>query len=92
LFFRWIKQHLHIKAFYGTSANAVRIQVWVALSVYLLVAIAKKQLAPEASLYKVLQVLSITIFQKVPILQAFAHFDDKCSNLDLPIQLTMFDL
>jgi len=92
LFFRWIKQHLHIKAFYGTSANAVHIQVWVALSVYLLVAIAKKQLAPEASLYKVLQVLSITIFQKVPILQAFAHFDDKCSNLDLPIQLTMFDL
>ncbi len=92
LFFRWIKQHLHIKAFYGTSANAVRIQVWVALSVYLLVAIAKKQLVPEASLYKVLQILSITIFEKVPILQAFAHFADECPNLELPIQLTMFDL
>ena len=92
LFFRWIKQHLHIKAFYGTSVNAVRTQVWVALSVYLLVAIAKKQLAPQASLYKVLQILSITIFEKVPILQAFAHFDDECPNLDPPIQLTMFDL
>ncbi len=92
LFFRWVKQHLHIKAFYGTSANAVRTQVWVALSVYLLVAIAKKQLAPQASLYKVLQILSIAIFEKVPILQAFAHFDDECTNLDPPIQLTMFDL
>lgn len=92
LFFRWIKQHLHIKAFYGTSANAVRIQVWVALSVYLLVAIAKKQLAPDASLYKILQILSITIFEKLPILEAFSHFDDSTTDHDPAIQLTLFDL
>lgn len=92
LFFRWIKHHLHIQAFYGTSANAVRIQVWVAISVYLLVAIVKKRLAPQASLYKVLQILSITIFEKVPILQAFAHYDDECTNLDPAIQLQLFDL
>jgi len=92
LFFRWIKQHLHIKAFYGTSANAVRIQIWVALSVYLLVAIAKKQLAPTASLYKILQVLSISLFEKTPILEAFAHLDDSTLIADPAIQLQLFDL
>src|ERR1700720_1735279 len=64
LFFRWIKQHLHIKSFYGTSENAVKTQVWVALSVYVLVAIVKKQLGLELSLYKILQILSVTIFEK----------------------------
>jgi hypothetical protein len=66
LFFRWIKQHLRIKAFYGTSENAVKAQVWVALSVYVLVAIVKKQLGLDLSLYKILQILSVTIFEKNP--------------------------
>ena len=92
LFFRWIKQHLHIKAFYGTSANAVRIQVWVALSVYLLVAIAKKQLVPQASLYKILQILSVTIFEKVPILEAFSQIETEPISADPATQLEMFDL
>ena len=92
LFFRWIKQHLHIQSFYGTSANAVRIQVWVALSVYLLVAIAKKRLAPTASLYKILQILSISIFEKTPILQAFSHSDDHTALAESAIQLQLFDL
>jgi Domain of unknown function (DUF4372)/Transposase DDE domain len=92
LFFRWIKQHLHIKSFYGTSANAVRIQVWVALSVYLLVAIAKKHLAPDASLYKILQVLSITIFEKTAILEAFSHAPDDALYTPPATQMTMFDL
>ena len=66
LFFRWIKQHLYIKAFYGTTANAVKTQVWVALSVYVLVAILKKQLGLDQSLYQILQILSVTIFEKTP--------------------------
>ena len=92
LFFRWIKQHLHIKSFYGTSANAVRIQVWVALSVYLLVAIAKKHLAPDASLYQILQVLSITIFEKTAILETFSRIPDGDLYTPPATQLTMFDL
>jgi len=67
LFFRWIKQHLRIKAFYGTSANAVRTQLWVAASVYALVAILKKRLALDASLYEILQILSVSVFEKTPI-------------------------
>lgn len=74
LFFKWLKQHLRIKAFYGTSDNAVRIQVWVAISVYLLVAILKKRLRLSASLYTILQILSVTLFEKTPILQAL----DQC--------------
>ena len=70
LFFKWIKQHLRIKAFYGTSENAVKTQIWVAVSVYVLVAIVRKRLALEASLYQILQVLSVTLFEKTPILQA----------------------
>jgi len=92
LFFRWIKQHLHLKAFYGTSPNAVHIQVWVALSVYLLVAIAKKQLAPKASLYQILQVLSVTIFEKTAILEAFSHVPDPMPYTPPATQLQMFDL
>jgi hypothetical protein len=92
LFFRWIKQHLRIRAFYGTSPNAVRIQVWVALSVYVLVAIAKKQLNLELSLYKILQILSVSIFEKSPILQVFSEFDDSILSPDPSIQLKLFNL
>jgi IS4 transposase len=71
LFFKGVKQHLRIKAFYGTSINAVQTQLWIALSVYVLVAILKKRLDLPHSLYQILQVLSVTLFEKVPILQAF---------------------
>ena len=75
LFFKWIKQHLRIKAFYGTSPNAVKTQVWIAVAVYLLVAILKKQFDLDQSLYTILQILSVTLFEKTPILQALS-----CSN------------
>jgi len=91
LFFRWIKQHLHIKAFYGTSENAVKTQVWVALSVYVLVAIVKKRLELDLSLYKILQILSVTIFEKTPILEGFFNFADETENLDLGKQLNLFE-
>lgn len=71
LFFKWIKQHLRIKAFYGTSDNAVKTQIWIAVSVYVLVAIVRKRFGLEASLYQILQILSVTLFEKTPILQAF---------------------
>jgi hypothetical protein len=74
LFFKWIKQHLRIKAFYGTSENAVKTQVWIAISVYVLVAIIRKQLHLNISLYTILQILSISLFEKMPILQAFAQY------------------
>ena len=70
LFFKWIKQHLRIKKFYGASENAVKTQIWIAVSVYVLVAIARKRLGLEASLYQILQILSVTLFEKTPILQA----------------------
>ena len=75
LFFKWIKQNLRIKTFYGTSENAVKSQIWIAVSVYLLVAIMKKRLKIEASLYTILQVLSVTIFERLPILQALTNVD-----------------
>jgi transposase len=71
LFFKWIKQHLRIKAFYGTSENAVKTQIWTAIAVYVLVAIVKKRLGLDASLHQILQVLSITLFEKTPIFRAF---------------------
>jgi len=92
LFFRWIKQHLHIKAFYGTSANAVKTQVWVALSVYVLVAIVKKQLGLDPSLYQILQILSVTIFEKTPISQGFFNVADETENMNLAKQLNLFEL
>jgi IS4 transposase len=73
LFFKWIKQHLRIKAFYGTSPNAVRTQIWTAIAVYLLVAILKKRLHLEASLYTILQILSLTLFEKMPVSQALSQ-------------------
>ena len=72
LFFKWIKQHLRIKKFYGTSENAVKSQIWIAVSVYVLVAIVKKRLNLDASLYTLLQIFSLTLFEKMPIQQAFA--------------------
>lgn len=92
LFFRWIKQHLRINAFYGTSENAVKTQVWVALSTYLLVAILKKRLSLDLSLHKILQILSISLFEKTPILQGFIEFDHQLPELDACIQLEMFNL
>jgi transposase len=92
LLFRWIKQHLRIKAFYGTSENAVKTQIWVALSVYALLAIVKKQLGLDLSLSKILQILSVTIFEKTPILQGFMSFDDQFSDRHPSIQLNLFDL
>ena len=73
LFFKWIKQHLRLKAFYGTSPNAVRTQIWSAIAVYLLVAILKKRLHLDSSLYTILQILSLTLFEKIPISQVFSH-------------------
>ena len=76
LFFRWIKQHLRIKAFYGTSENAVKTQVWIAISVYVLVAIVKKRLNLDRSLYSILQILSLSLLEKIPISQALSGIDD----------------
>jgi hypothetical protein len=92
LFFKWIKQHLKIKSFWGQSENAVKTQVWIAISVYVLVAIAKKRLALKQSLYEVLQILSISIFEKMPINQLFQstqlqYFKEQNDN-----QLKLFDL
>ena len=91
LFFRWIKQHLRIKAFYGTTENAVKTQIWIAVSVYVLVAIVRKRLGLEATLYQILQVLSITLFEKTPILQALQACDSQNDLLDPGNQLILFD-
>ncbi len=91
LFFRWIKQHLRIKRFYGTSENAVKSQIWIAVSVYVLVAIVKKRLKLDASLYTLLQILSVTLFEKMPIQQAFPHDDDSMNIDALSNQLNLFD-
>ncbi len=91
LFFRWIKQHLRIKAFYGTSENAVKTQAWVAVSVYVLVAIVKKQLGLDLSLYKILQILSVTVFEKTPILEGFSNFNDEFPDAESCMQLNLFD-
>ncbi len=90
LFFKWIKQHLRIKAFYGTSENAVKTQIWIAISVYVLVAIIKKQLNLKRSLYSILQILSITLFEKMPLLQALTYMDIKEQNTDSKNQLNLF--
>jgi hypothetical protein len=92
LFFKWIKQHLRIKAFYGTSDNAVKIQVWIAISVYVLVAIAKKELGIERSLSEILQILSLTLFEKTPIIEALSERKTQKSDPALHNQMTLFDL
>ena len=91
LFFKWIKQDLRIKAFYGTSANAVKTQIWIAVSVYVLVAIVRKRLGLEASLYQILQILTVTLFEKTPILQALQAPDSENDLLDVSNQLILFD-
>ena len=92
LFFKWIKQRLRIKAFYGTSENAVKTQIWIAVSIYVLVAIARKRLDLEASLYQTLQILSVTLFEKTPILQALQTIDIEGNLLGDPNQLILFNL
>ena len=92
LFFRWIKQHLHLKAFYGTSVNAVQTQVWIALSVYVLVAILKKQLGLDQSLDQILQILSVTIFEKTALSQVFFNVVDEIESLTVAKQLNLFKL
>ena len=82
LFFKWIKQHLRIKKFYGTSENAVKSQIWIAVSVYVLVAIVKKRLNLDASLYTLLQILSVTLFEKMPLQQAFPGSDYKSESMN----------
>lgn len=91
LFFKWIKQHLRIKRFYGTSENAVKSQIWIAVSVYVLVAIIKKRLDLDASLYTLLQILSVTLFEKMPIQQALQGINDQAENTDCNNQLNLFD-
>ena len=92
LFFKWIKQHLRIKAFYGTSENAVKTQIWIAVSVYVLVAIVRKRLGLEASLYQILQILSVTLFEKTPILRALQASNFENDLGDSGNQLILFDL
>ena len=91
LFFKWIKQHLRIKAFYGTSENAVKTQIWIAVSTYLLVAIVKKMLKIELSLYTILQILSVTVFEKMPILQVLTENGNTTQIFDNPNQLNLFN-
>lgn len=91
LFFKWIKQHLRIKAFYGTSANAVRTQIWIAISVYVLVAIVRKELNIERSLSEILQILSVNPFEKTPVLQLLTNPKNSFSETPFPNQLTLFD-
>jgi IS4 transposase len=91
LFFKWIKQHLRIKVFFGTSENAVKTQIWIAVSVYLLVAIVKKRLQLPGSLYTLLQVLSVTLFEKMPISQALQRKDYTESQVTTGNQLILFD-
>jgi IS4 transposase len=91
LFFKWIKQYLRIKAFYGTSPNAVKVQIWTAICIYVLVAIAKKELKIERSLGEILQVLSITLFEKVPISQVLTSDNLKTEIEASSNQLRLFN-
>ena len=90
LFFKWIKQHLRIKRFYGTSENAVKTQIWIAVSVYVLVAIVRKRLNLEASLYTILQVVSVSVFEKLPIQSAFLPDTHGCDTAIENNQLNLF--
>ena len=91
LFFKWIKQHLRIKAFFGTTENAVKTQIWIAVSVYVLVAIVKKRLQLSASLYEILQILSLTMFERMPIDQLLSLQPIVATEAVSPNQLTLFD-
>jgi hypothetical protein len=89
LFFKWIKQHLRIKAFYGTTENAVKTQIWIAISIYVLVAIVKKRMKLDRSLYTILQILSVSLFEKTPILQVLSAVDNENDTLDNDNQLIL---
>ena len=91
IFFKWIKQHLRIKKFFGTSENAVKTQIWIAVSIYVLVAIMKKRMKTDLTLYTILQILSITLFEKMPILKAFTADDYKIKFTSSHIQLNLFE-
>ena len=91
LFFKWIKQNLRIRHFYGTSENAVKTQIWTAVCVYALAAIVKKELALDVALYTFLQILSVHSFEKIPILQAFSHDDPNPAPITLTKQLNLFN-
>lgn len=91
LFFKWIKQHLRIKAFYGTTEDAVKTQIWIAISVYVLVAIVKKRLNLKHSLYTILQILSVTLLEKIQLLQALSSMEDDDTNGDSCNQLNLFN-
>jgi transposase len=92
LFFKWIKQHLRIKRFFGTSENAVKTQIWIAISVYVLIAIIKKQLNLDASLHTLLQILSLTLFEKLDLAQALTPLSPETKIIDLSNQQNLFDL
>jgi len=91
LFFKWIKQHLRIRKFYGTSENAVKTQIWTAVSAYVLVAIVKKRLNLDASLYTLLQVFSVTLFEKIPLNQGFLESTEWPEDDMIDNQLNLFD-
>ena len=92
LFFRWIKQHLRIKSFYGTSENAVKTQIWIAISVYVLVAIIKKRLQLDASLNTILQILSVTSLEQAPIMKILPNSDYDSEEPDFDNQLLLIEL
>jgi hypothetical protein len=91
LFFKWIKQHLRIKAFFGITENAVKTQIWIAISVYVLVAIVKKRLNLSASLYELLQILSLTLFERIPLIQLLADCEPTTQSVDFQNQLNLFN-
>jgi len=91
LFFKWIKQHLRIKKFYGNTENAVKIQIWIAISTYVLIAIIKKRMQLDRSLYTILQIMSVTLFEKTPLLQALSRIENKEQQHDEHKQLDLFD-
>jgi len=92
LFFKWIKQHLRIKRFFGRSSNAVKIQIWTAIATYVLVAIVKKQLGLKHSLHTILQILATSVFEKTPVQRVFRRFDEEISNNISSNQLTLFEI
>ena len=92
LFFKWIKQHLRIKVFYGTSENAVKTQIWTAISIYVLIAIIRKRLQLTGSLYTILQILSVTLFEKTPIYQLLTEFEEDTNHPDHANQLSLFNI
>ena len=92
LFFKWIKQHLRIKAFYGASLNAVKTQIWIAITIYVLIATIKKELALSPSIYQILQVVSVNVFEQTPILRALQPEPPQNNSMDFPNQLNLFNL